>query len=366
MPVSSSDLIAREVVIHEDSILEVCRKAFAPLERNTAHLAILANSGIQTKILKALNWPSLSAASSLNDLLKSTAFEAGQAVSRMLEPSALESARRVQETLGSAQLVGQFSAFISAKILATQDFARLADLSRLVSSQVSVLEGSIASAALRRVSLFGVRGWEGAATAFIAQPDAKRFLPLEAFGRGTLGVTSAVTALLPELDDIATDLDDDQAFLGPVSFAEGLRKSLGSLDQRLPRRLDGAWERVSRRGPDAASQAAHSLMEAIDWTLRLAAPESAVLAWHAAEARPDKELHNGKPTRALRVEWLLRGRPGEADAARLHLRALDDLVRVIQAHKHSADEADIAVVARLILTVEGLLIFVLGVSPASD
>jgi hypothetical protein len=332
-------------------------------EHTSNEFDILKNSVAQMTMLNALDWQSLNVASGLSDVFKSPAVEAHQAVGKLAGSAALEYARHVQEIFGSARFVEQFSAFNSAKIFATQDFARVADISRLVSSQFSALDGFIASAALRRATLFGVRGWENAATAFVKQPDAKRFLPLEAFGRGTVGVTSAVTALLPELDDIATDVDDERALLGPASFAEALRESLASLDPRLPRRLDGAWERVSRRGPDSASQAAHSLMETIDWTLRLAAPESTVLAWHSAEGRPDKELHNGGPTRALRVEFLLRGRPGEAGAARLHLRALSNLVSVIESHKHSADEADNEAVARLIPTVEGLLIFVLGVSP---
>ncbi len=367
MPVTISDLTARGAIKSEyisnetDSSLEVYRSSFA-VQRNRA-LDILKNSGIQTAVLNALDWPSLIAVSGLNELFTSLTLEARRALSRLAGSLALEHTRHVQEVFGSAQFAEQFSAY-SAKILATQDIARLADISRLISSQFSALDGSIASAALRRAALFGVRGWESAATAFVGQPDAKRLLPLEAFGRGTVGVTSAVTALLPDLDGIATN--DDRALLGPASFAEALRESLGSLDRGLPRRLEGAWERVSRRGPDAASQAAHSLMETIDWTLRLAAPERTVLAWHATEGRPGEELCNGRPTRALRVAWLLRRRPGEADAARLHLRALNDLVSAIQSYKHSADEADIEAVARLIPTVEGLLIFVLGISPADD
>jgi hypothetical protein len=348
MPVSASQLVATEAAMSE----HVSNAADSVRRSLSAH----------TTMLNAIDWPSLKAASALNDLFNSPAFEARRALSRLAGPSVLEYARHVQDILGSPQFIEQFSGINSATILAAQDLAGLADISRLVSSQLSVLDGSIASATLRRAALFGVRGWESAATAFVEQPDARRFLPLEAFGRGTVGVTSAVTALLPDFDDIATGVDDDRDLLGPASFAERLRKSLGALDQRLPRRLEGAWERVSRPGPDAASQAAHSLMETIDWTLRLAAPDNAVLAWHAAEGRPAKELHNGKPTRALRVEWLLRERPGEADAARLHLRALSNLVRVIESHKHSADEADLAAVARLIPTVEGLLIFVLGIS----
>ena len=85
-------------------------------------------------------------------------------------------------------------------------------------------------------------------------------------------------------------------------------------------------------------------------------PTSSV--WYRDTSRTD-DLHGGKPTRALRIKYLLRDRPGEANAARLHLRALNDLVQVIQGLKHGPGEKDILAVTRLIPTVEGLLIFVL-------
>jgi len=316
--------------------------------------------------MKALNGVGLDAVNTANGMLKSPAFETERALKRLLSPSAIESLLRVQEILGSNQFAAQLAAVNSVRSVFTQDLARLADVSLTITSQFTVLCDSVASAALSSAALSGMRGWENAVTAFVGRPDAREFFPLEALGRGTVGVGYAVATLLPERNDIATYSDDDIGLLQPASFTTSLRARLRYLSPRLPQRLDGAWERVSRRGPDAASQAAHSLMETIDWTLRLAAPAPAVLAWHAAEGRPAKELNNGDPTRSLRIEWLLRERPGEAKAARLHLRALDDLVRIIQSYKHSEGEADIDAVARLIPTVEGLLIFVLGVSPASQ
>jgi Predicted pPIWI-associating nuclease len=341
----------------------------APMGEHTSiDFDVLKNIGVHTTMANVLKWQDdLNVAASIKDLVSAPTFEATRSLSKLIEPSALDALRGAEEYMkeifASARVVEQFSALNSAQIFAVQDLTRLANTSRLIRSQFSAIEGCVASVALQRATVLGIRGWQSAATAFVERPDAKRFLPLEAFGRGTVGLTSAVTVLLPpQFDDNTTDVDDDLGLLGPASFAEALRESLRSLDHRLPRRLDGAWERVSRRGPDAASQAAHSLMETIDWTLRLAAPDAAVLVWHAAEGRSDKELHNGKPTRRLQVEFLLRRRPAEAHAARLHLRALGDLVRVLESHKHSADEADIEAVARLIPTVEGLLVFVLGIS----
>ncbi len=367
MPITASQLIAAGALTSDhasnasDSAVVANQVALLPLEHVVA-LDVLKHN-VAMVALNAFKGIDLEAVLAVSALAEKRAFETESALKRLVVPSALESLRKVQEILGSAQFAAQLSALNSVKLLLAQDLARLADVSHQVTSQFAMLGDSIASAALRRAALSGMRGWENAVIAFVERPDAGRFFPLGALGRGTVGVGSAVATLLPERDDIARDADDDSGLLQPESFALALREKLRSLSPRLPQRLDGAWERVSRRGPDAASQAAHSLMEAIDWTLRLAAPAPAVLAWHAAEGRPTKELNEGEPTRPLRIAWLLRERPREAKAARLHLRAIDDLVGVIQSYKHSDNEADVEAVARLIPTVEGLLIFVLGVSP---
>jgi len=202
----------------------------------------------------------------------------------------------------------------------------------------------------------GVRGWDEAARAIGATRIEQRAVPLRAFGRGTLGITAAGIALSEGADE--ADITEAEELLGPRIMASELRARLAELDPSLSDRLDGAWERVSRAGPDAASQAAHSLMETVDGALRSAAPDPEVLSW-CEETGRGAELHEDRPTRSLRVKYLLRGRPGEAKAARLHLRALTDLVSVIQDFKHSTGDKDLVAVARLIPTVEGLLIFVL-------
>jgi hypothetical protein len=137
-----------------------------------------------------------------------------------------------------------------------------------------------------------------------------------------------------------------------------LREMLRELDPALPAKLDGAWERVSRPGPDAAAQAANSLMELVDWTLRLAAPDEDVLAWVRQEGKDD-ELHEGKPTRVVRLKYLVRKRPGEANIARLYQRALSDLATEVQSVKHSVGGKELDAVMSLVPTVEGLLFFAL-------
>jgi len=328
---------------------EVLSPSVCALSRAIELTAASALSGVSENVL-----------STFSGVFKSSALEMREVLSGLAGPSLREYVLRVQEEL-AVQFAEQVPAFRLVETFAGGEMARLAGVSRQIASQFSRLGDPVASAALEKVALCGVRSWDRAATAFVERPDAARVFPLEAFGRGTVALGSAVTVLLPE-HDVAVHADTDYGLLHSASMTQALRERLRFLSPRILQRLDGAWERVGRRGPDAASQAAHSLMEAIDSTLRRAAPEPAVLAWHAAEGRPAEELNDGHVTRPLRLRWLLRERPGEADAARLYLRALGDLVRIIQSYKHSEDEADIEVVTRLIPTVEGLLIFVLGVS----
>lgn len=235
-----------------------------------------------------------------------------------------------------------------------EQLANLTGTARLVEDLTQALLKASPTMLVERGVAVGIRGWNEATRAVGDSHDASRLLPLEALARGTVGVASAGLLLTGQDNEEARD-----ELLGPHVYGERLRDRLGELDPNLPTRLDGAWERVSRVGPDAASQAAHSLMELLDWTLRIAAPDADVLSWHASEGRPASDLNDGAPTRALRLRWLLRDRPQEAKAIGLHLRALSDLVGVVQSYKHNAGHTDVAAVARLIPTVEGLLIFVL-------
>lgn len=108
----------------------------------------------------------------------------------------------------------------------------------------------------------------------------------------------------------------------------------------------------------AVSQAANSLVELIDWTLRLAAPESAVLTWHSDEGRPVDEPHEGRPTRSLRIRFVVRARP-DAMAAEMYVSSLRELMKLLQGHKHGKDEQGLVPLARLMPTVEAFLSFLL-------
>lgn len=136
------------------------------------------------------------------------------------------------------------------------------------------------------------------------------------------------------------------------------------LDEHCPgasEQLLGAWERLEKPGPAAVSQAADSIVELVDRTLRSLAPNDEVLLWHADEGRPEDELHQGRPTRRLRVFYIFRsaGHPDRAAAAADHLIALCQLA---QGEKHSGYGTAGLVSLRLTLSgVEGLLSLIFGI-----
>jgi hypothetical protein len=270
---------------------------------------------------------------------------------------AQEARARIFAMLGDTRLKTQLALLDGAAFgVIQQQFRGLSNIARLIEMMPPLYKGLSTPLLVERSVGIGVRGWDEATRAIGTTMIERRAEPLRAFGRGTLGIAAAGIALSAGSDE--TDTTEAEELLGPRWVAAQLRERLAQLDPSLPDRLDGAWERVSRAGPDAASQAAHSIMETLDGALRNAAPDAEVIPW-CHEAGHLAELHEGRPTRALRVKYLLRGRPGETKAARMHLRALSDLVQVIQDLKHSSSDKDLLAVARLIPTVEGLLIFVL-------
>lgn len=217
------------------------------------------------------------------------------------------------------------------------------------------LEGS-SVIEIERALAVSTRAWDDVLRRASMTPAATDAARLYAFGRGTLGVVSG-GALLVEDDAQQKEDSETSLVLSRDGLNEALRRKLTALNMNLAARLDGAWDSVASGGPDAASQAAHSLMELLDWSLRLAAPDDEVLRWHTETRRPAKEVHKGRPTRTLRARFILRERADDQLAVRLHLRAITDVAGVIESAKHRLGNNDLIAIGRLIPTVEGILIF---------
>lgn len=129
------------------------------------------------------------------------------------------------------------------------------------------------------------------------------------------------------------------------------------LDPGLMVRLEGAWERVVRGGPHSSSQAAHSAVELVDWCLRSGAPDTDTLAWHTEQHRPADEIANGRPTRPLRMRYILRERDPDGAIASAYVRHAQEVIEHLQEIKHTEAGASPRELAALVMSIENVLIF---------
>lgn len=112
-------------------------------------------------------------------------------------------------------------------------------------------------------------------------------------------------------------------------------------------------------GPDGFSQCATSVIELIDWFLRGVAPDNEVLEWHRDSGRSDRELHEGRPTRQLRIRFALRDRQPDGRLANAYVATLTSIAEELQGIKHSGMGSDMAPIARLLPSVEASVGFVI-------
>lgn len=294
-------------------------------------------------------------------------FSIGQMARDVVESSALSAA--FTSGAASGRLANLFAqpgwaeSVLGTNALFAEHRLKVMDFSAHIEAIIPKFDHLLVLPEIGRSLTLANEAWALVAQAAPEVPDADWGWRLSEAGRTTLGV-SATGLLLSAADDDdweedeLVDADDDELIAGPAEAGQRLRDELRRLNPRLVDRLDGAWERVGNHGPDAASQAANSLVELLDWTLRLAAPDAAVLAWHGSESRPPDELNNGRPTRALRIRFVVRLRP-DAMAAEMYVTGLRELMRLLQGHKHGLGEQQLAALARLVPTVEAFLSFLL-------
>lgn len=118
-------------------------------------------------------------------------------------------------------------------------------------------------------------------------------------------------------------------------------------------------DRMNSPGPDGFSQCATSVIELIDWFLRGVAPDNEVLEWHRDSGRSDRELHEGRPTRQLRIRFALRDRQPDGRLANAYVATLTSIAEELQGIKHSGMGSDMAPIARLLPSVEASVGFVI-------
>lgn len=146
---------------------------------------------------------------------------------------------------------------------------------------------------------------------------------------------------------------------GRVELANQLYERLGALDPTVPDLLKGAWDDLDRNGPAAVEKVAHCVTEALDRTLRAAAPDAEVRAWHAESDRPAVEWEGrDAPPHTLRVRYLAHHLGRERDVVIAQFESLiplrTRLRQQLQAAKH-ASQGDLLTVRTLLLACEQFL-----------
>jgi len=146
---------------------------------------------------------------------------------------------------------------------------------------------------------------------------------------------------------------------GRLELADELYARLRVIDATVPELLAGAWDELQRNGPAAVEKAAHCIIEVLDRTLRAAAPDDEVRAWHTRAGRPATEwAGQNRPPYTLRVKFLAQRLGGERTVVVAQFESLasfhTSLRGRLQAAKH-ASQGDLTTVRSLLLSAEYLL-----------
>jgi hypothetical protein len=225
----------------------------------------------------------------------------------------------------------------------------------LIRSPVTELNrdlGAIAASALG--------SWRSYVDAMPSSLDLGDLYGAQAAARGVLGVAATSAILLG--DDDAIEVAEEWE-LAPAETRVRMRAGLARIAPRLLVRLDGAWDAVVHAGPDSASQAANSAIEALDWTLRLACEAAGgaagVEAWILEQPKPSQHRDdNGYPTRAAKIRYLLRESEYEADFVAAIANNLNALRGELQKLKHTHGVHGVDAVERLLPSVEAVLLLI--------
>jgi predicted pPIWI-associating nuclease len=255
---------------------------------------------------------------------------------------ALESADTVLSELNATRLadLGQLTAFV------TRQNALLMELHPIRQIALPVTLATRGFENVLRLSEFDVEG--------------QHLNRIDLAGRVTCWTVNAGVMLTARTLDGEIDVETGTT-LGPAHATAELRARLKVVDAELCVKLDGAWERINKGGTDAGRQAAHSLMEAVDWTLRTLAPEEDVMVWRRANDPKEGDLDkNGRPTRVMKLRYIVRDKPEKLPAMNLYRRAIGDLVEAIQSPKHGLRTTDPKALAPVALSVESFLLFLVG------
>ncbi len=218
----------------------------------------------------------------------------------------------------------------------------------------AVMEASQLAASIRPYSAFtvygseAVRGWRQTVDAAVLAPVPPRAARLVALGGSTLEVVKIGNELGTADDDPATSDSDERWRDGREHLTDDLAVWLVVACPKAVPKLKGAWHALTSDGPDAASQAANSGVETLDWTLRTIAPDEAVLAWREGIGKYEDEVEakNGKPHRRLRVRYIVRDYGLDSDGVAMITMMVTKCLNELQGIKHGVDPKKTKAAAR--------------------
>lgn len=292
----------------------------------------------------------------------------GTDVTRILAGSSAVSAWADAQNV-HMKLAGLMKPLPGIAIPASPVLAQMSEMADRLTAHTSLLARLRLPAVLDQATAESARGWRMLIDRLSEQPTVS-LTSTSIAGTFTLGTSVSARILRTTFDDadevgeIDEEVKEPKGLLTAITIGEQYRQqlhgALGALDPRLLERWNGAWERLVVEGPDGPSQAAHSIQELIDWTLRLAAPRDDVLAWHKAKGGTEDQLNkDGLPTRGLMMRYILGGRADDK-AGKLFMSSLNKIVEALQQAKHAFDgPAGPAMIRSVLLNAESFLGFVL-------
>ena len=245
------------------------------------------------------------------------------------------------------------------------------DLASITKAQVRftdwVVQQDASSRLLGEISGRPLGLWRSYVDSLPAEPDDRVLLTSVTTGFVGLGLLGA-DVLQPGVNDagfveLAVEHVESD-ILAPwdrarLRSAKELYARLGEIEPTVPELLYAAWEEVERNGPAAVSKTAHCAVEALDRTLRAAAPEKVVLGWHTTTRRPASELsEHGKVTHPLRIRYLGAQAGGAKKLIVEQYESLEALFSPLRGRLEGAKHAsigDLTTARNLLMTTEAFL-----------
>ncbi|WP_239331927.1 hypothetical protein [Frankia sp. CiP3] len=203
-------------------------------------------------------------------------------------------------------------------------------------------------------SNMAAQGWQQALDAALITPPP-RPERLVLLGESALGVIETGNELGLTEDEEAAPPKPERWRDGQIQMMDELSAWLTTVYPPAVTKLKGAWHTLTSNGPDAASQAANSGVEALDWTLRMIAPDKEVLAWRQEVGLYADEVdgQNGKPHRRLRVRYIIRDYGLDSNSVTIVTTMVTATLKQLQGVKHGPeDDRAIAATQQALIALE--------------